>query len=353
VALKLDDGSGQDASIVFCKYFLQILRLLRLYDVENVTFEDPLEKFKTTIVAISDRMGAARLQSEEGMLYFNKDPVRGGRAVFNTLHGLMAAMEQYGFAEIAFTGALSANEVRTFFGILKPPEGKDARELEWVKEQIATAGLKDRIAIYAPGETTGAAQINQVDIDEAQYFPMAYARTLVLLREYVKNLRNEELNRYFTQKLHRGLQELCGMITKYEHKFLAMASVKGVEDYIFNHMANTGFLAMVLGSKLGISRVHLSDLGLAGMLSSLGKFRGPQHMIDKSILTPKEQEEYGKHPYRLMAAMMESHKVTKKVLVASVIGFQTTCTAVGPRSAFRPSSTPSPTSCGCARSTTR
>ena len=101
MAQMLGKDTGQEQANSFCTNLLQILRLVRLYDTDNVTFEDPINRFKTAVINISDRMGAARLQSEEGMLYFNKEPVRGGRRMFNTIQGLVNEMERDGFAEIA------------------------------------------------------------------------------------------------------------------------------------------------------------------------------------------------------------------------------------------------------------
>ncbi|MGE0712630.1 MAG: HD-GYP domain-containing protein [Planctomycetota bacterium] len=319
---RTEDG-GEDVSLSFSKALLQVFRLVRLYDTDNVNFADPISKLKALVINITDRQGSARIQSEDEVLYFNKEPVRGGRKAFSTISGLTQAMEAAGVAELAFNGALSDEELKAFFGLFRPAgHAGDSPPLDVVKEGLAQVGLQGRVQVLGPGETTSSAQVNQVEIDEASYFPLAYARTLVLLREYVKNLRSEELNRYFTQKLHRALQELCGLVTKYPHKFIAMASVKGVEDYIFNHMANTGFLAVVLGHELGVGRVHLSDLGLAGMLAALGRFRGPHELLDKAELTPAEAAEDGKHPYRGLAAILEGRKISKKVLISATVAFQ-------------------------------
>ncbi len=322
MTVELKSDSGQEAALAFCKHLLQVLRLIRLYDPSNVTFNEPLGQLKEVVIQVTDRQGAARLQSEEGMLYFNKDPVRGGRRAFNTIQGLVKAFEGFGLAELAFTGAVSTEDLRAFMSLLKPPEGQDMVPLAEVKAKLEAAGLKDKVQVYAPGETTGSAQVHQVEIDESTYFPLAYARTLVLLREYVKNLRQEELNRYFTQKLHRALQELCGMVAKYPHKFVAMGSVKGADEYLYNHMANTGFLAILLGHNLGVSRVRLSDLALGAMLHALGRFRGPHQLLRRAELGPDEEAEEGLHPYRALAAMLEGHKLTTKTLTSAVVALQ-------------------------------
>ena len=320
MAIQLE--TGEEASLAFCNHLLQVLRLIRLYDTDNVNFEGPLTKLKDVIVLVSDRAGSARLQSEEGMLYFNKEPVRGGRRAFGTIQGMVKALEQLGIAEVAFTGAISVGDLRKFCELLKPEGNEQAAPLERIKEGLNDTGLRDRVQVYAPGETTGSAQVHQVEIDEKTYFPLAYARTLVLLREYVRNLLNEELNRYFAQKLHRGIQELCALVNKYPHKFLAMGSVKGTAEHLFNHMANTGFLAILLGHNLGFGKLKLSELGMAAMLHGLGKFRGRHELLGRAELSGDDAREMALHPYRAMGALLEGRKVTPKMLATATTAFQ-------------------------------
>jgi HD-GYP domain-containing protein (c-di-GMP phosphodiesterase class II) len=191
-----------------------------------------------------------------------------------------------------------------------------------VQRILEQKNLKNTMGVYRPGETSGQAIAKKLEIDEATYFPLAYARTLVLLREYVKNLRNEELNRYFSQKLHRALQEIVSLTQKYFNRFLALTAVKGADDYLFSHMANTGLLSVLLGHNLGISKVKLTELAYCAMLHGLGPFRSPPELVERVELSPEEQAELGKHPYRAIGAHIEGKKVTNKMLAAAAVGFQ-------------------------------
>lgn len=309
-----------DASLLFCNTLLQVLRLLRLYPTDNVAYEVPLKTMQELIAQGAER-GGIRLQAEEGMLYYNKEPLRGGKRAFGTIQGLVKGMEQIGIAELAFTGALGPTDLRTFFGSVKDAlEGPDIAHA--VQASLDGLGLKDRVAVYAPGETTGKAIAKKVDIDERTYFPLAYARTLVLLREYVKNLQNEELNRYFSQKLHRALQEIVGLTAKYFNRWLALTAVKNADEYLFSHMANTGILSVLLGHQLGLSKVKLTELGYVGMLTGLGLFRTPRQLVEKAELSAAEEQVVGLHPYRALGAHLEGKKITPKMLSAALVGFQ-------------------------------
>jgi HD-GYP domain-containing protein (c-di-GMP phosphodiesterase class II) len=315
-----EEGGGQEAAVAFANDLLQLLRLVRLYETDNVAFTDPLRRMQAFIAQGVEKGGSVRIQEDEGMLYYNKEPLRGGRRAFSTIQGLVKGMEASAFAEVAFVGALTEADLRLFCKALKASLGKEDAAHETAR-QLEAMGLKDRIAIYAPGETTGKAVVKKVDIDEATYFPLAYARTLVLLREFVKNLRNEELNRYFTQKLHRALQEVVGMAGKYFNRWLSLTAVKSADEYLFNHMANTGLLSILLGHQLGLTKAKLSELGFSAMLSCLGLFRTERELVEKSALDQGEQSQLGRHPYRAVGAHLEGRKLTPKVLSAAVTAF--------------------------------
>ncbi len=313
-------AAGQETAIAFCNGFLQVLRLLRLYELDNVAYEPVLEGMAKLVAQGVERGGSMRIQSDEGMLYYNREPLRGGRKTFGTIQGLVKAMDGLGVAEVAFLAPVEAGDLRRYFGAMKECMGGEdvAHQLQ---ARLEGFGLKDRLAVYAPGETTGKALAKKVEIDEQTYFPLAYARTLVLLREYVKNLRNEELNRYFTQKLYRALQEVVGLTAKYFNRWLSLTAVRNADTYLFNHMANVGLLSVLLGHQLGLGKVKLTELGLAGMLHGLGPFRSDPEVANKGAPSDAEWADFGKHPYRALTAHFESRKLTNKVMAAAVVGF--------------------------------
>lgn len=313
---------GQEDALALSNAILQVLRLLRLYDIENQTFNDPLEMIREVVARAIDRRGQARLQAEEGMLYFNKEPFRGGRQSFGIIQGLVQAMEGLGVAEFAFLSEPVLDELRTFFRFLKQALPHEHEAVRSIQAAIEGSALKGRFGVFAEGETTGRAVVRTVEIDEATYFPLAYARTLVLLREYVRNMSDEELNRYFTQKLHRAIQELAGMAHRYQHKLLALAMVRNPDDPIFTQMAATGLLSICLGQRMGLSSLKLTDLGLAAMLHGLGKFRTNPALMEKAELDPAERIELGIHPYRALATYLEGRKITNKMLVCCTVAFQ-------------------------------
>lgn len=319
--MSVETESAQEQALALCQAYLQVMRLVRLYDVDNVNFDEPIAQLQELIGKIVARQGSVRLQAEEGMVYFNKEPLRSGKRGFNVIQALVKSFEDLGMAELAIVGAAGERELRELCAVLRESVNAGADAVRAIQEAIRERGLGDRFAVNAPGETSGKAIVRTVEIDERTYFPLAYARTLVLLREYVQNLRDEELNRYFTEKLHRALQEFVKLAPKHEQRFLALAALRSGE-HLFVRMTATGLLSILLGQRLGLGKVQLTDLGLSAMLHGIGWFRSPEGLVEKASLAPEEKVELGKHPYRALAAFLEGRKVTAKMLVSAAVAFQ-------------------------------
>ena len=65
-----EKNESQELAQRFCTLFLQLFRLQRLYDVDNVNLAEPLNKIQAVTAQLVARYGSVRIQSEEGMIFF-------------------------------------------------------------------------------------------------------------------------------------------------------------------------------------------------------------------------------------------------------------------------------------------
>lgn len=312
----MSEATSQGVRLTFAQTFLQLLRLSRLYDATNVNLNDPVTALVEGAEAVAEG-NKISLQSEGGVIYLNKRPIRGGRQAFNTIQSLTKIMGEDDLAEVSFAVPIDPEGLREFLNLIRGAETGPA-----LKEALKNSSLGERFRIFLPGEATGTANVRKVEIDEDTYFPLAYSRTLILLREYVKHLRDEQLSRYFSQKLQRAAQELVTLSARHEHRLLALASIRGADEYQFTHMVNTGLLSICLGRRLGLTNLQLSDLAFAAFLHGIGRFRTAPELLAKSELEKAERREFGRHPYRSMAAFLESKQISSRAQIAALVAFQ-------------------------------
>jgi HD-GYP domain-containing protein (c-di-GMP phosphodiesterase class II) len=314
----MSEAANQGVRLTFAQTFLQLLRLSRLYDATNVNLNDPVEGLVECAEAAAEG-NKISLQAEGGVIYLNKRPIRGGRKAFNTIQSLVKVLGEQDLAEISFALPIDPDGLREFLNLLRAAESGQA-----LKEALkGVSSLGERFRVFLPGEATGTANIRKVEIDEDTYFPLAYSRTLILLREYVKHLRDEQLSRYFSQKLQRAAQELVTLSARHEHRILALASIRDADEYQFTHMVNTGLLSVCLGRRMGLTNLQLSDLAFAAFLHGIGRFRtAPELLAKPEPLEKADRREVGRHPYRSMAAFLESKQISSRAQIAAVVAFQ-------------------------------
>ncbi|RMG10372.1 MAG: hypothetical protein D6731_17605 [Planctomycetota bacterium] len=310
----------KDLGVEFCTRFLQALRIVRLYAVDNVNLDEPLRGLLSLIEQILAQAGSVRLDVDQGTLFLNRDPVRGGRQAYATLKELHDALLAQEVGGLSFGEGLTLDALRAFFGCLKPPAvGK--RPFAELKAALEEAELGGRAQVFGLDED-GAVRAEQTEIDPAAFFPQAYARTLVLVREFVRRHDDEAVRRDLELKLGRAVRDLTGLVPRFPERFLALGSVKGADAYVFQHMANTGFLAFALGYALGVTRVRLAELASSALLHALGMVDLPAHLLGSALPSPEDAEALGLHPYRALGSLLGTRRSNTRSLLAVTVAFQ-------------------------------
>ena len=79
-----------------------------------------------------------------------------------------------------------------------------------------------------------------------------------------------------------------------------LIDLKFFDDYTFFHSVNVAVLSVLIGVELGLSREHLFNLGLAGILHDIGKIfidkdilNKPSKLTDDEYLIMKKHSDYG------------------------------------------------------------
>lgn len=73
--------------------------------------------------------------------------------------------------------------------------------------------------------------------------------------------------------------------------------LRDFDAYTYTHSLNVSVLSVLLGRRLGLDRIALREVGVAGMLHDLGKARIPEAILNKpGKLTPAEFEVMKSHP---------------------------------------------------------
>jgi HD-GYP domain-containing protein (c-di-GMP phosphodiesterase class II) len=312
----------------FVQRFYQAVAVARLHDLSNAALEEPVRDFALSLERMVGAHGFVTLKPEydSEMLFLNERAVRMRKTSVATVEALMKLLGQLGVGEIRFHRTLDPAKVRGFLALVKEhgvgPTPEDA--CKRMVSFLPAFGLVGLVDILTIEQATSKAVEKKVVVEPDEAVRLAYARTMTLTREFMKNLRDEELRRYFWRKLLRAVQSLQTFSAREPKLLLALTLVKSIDERHFNHAVNTCILSLLLGQKVGLSKTQLVQVGLAGLLHGLGKFRTDAAIVAKEAAarTPEEAKEYARHPYRSIAVFLESKRLDDAVVSCALASFQ-------------------------------
>lgn len=287
---------------------LALLKLIRLHaDLSNVVFAEQLPALLGPLQAVFQREAALTLEAREGLALANRRLVRGlSVQVQAEWH---AALSGLGLEAIWFGRLPDEGDLRRFLGLVQRHAG-DPDPAESIARGLAEYGLSGKLRVAKLGEGGGTAEARSVRLGEAAYFPLAYSRLLVLLREMARSLSDPELHRYFRQKLHRAAGELAGLAGLYPDRLLALTTLRPEGEPLFAHLAGTGLLALLVGQRLGLPRRQLADLMLSAVAHGLGGH------------APGERGPPGEAARRALQAFAAGRELSTKALLTTLVALE-------------------------------
>jgi HD-GYP domain-containing protein (c-di-GMP phosphodiesterase class II) len=95
----------------------------------------------------------------------------------------------------------------------------------------------------------------------------------------------------------RAVQSIVDKVLHDETSMLGMTQLRDYDEYTFTHCVNVCILSVVLGQKLGLSKLQLYELGLGALFHDIGKQRIAAEIVNKpGALTDEEWREMQRHP---------------------------------------------------------
>ncbi|MBX3467822.1 MAG: hypothetical protein KF878_13135 [Planctomycetes bacterium] len=325
MTLQQDDGLAAGNLV---SRLLQALQVSRLHSIFNVTLEEPVRELVAALNAHLAAHGAVSFKPDPQaeLLFLNDQPVRPRRSAAAPVEGLIRFLGQLGVGELRFLRPVDERAVRAFLSVVKErgAAADAAAVCRHLVEGFEASGLTGVVALLSREQVAARAVRRDTIVDQRLLARLAYARTLTLLREYLRHMRDADLERYFWRRLIRAVQGLHGMLARSSRTLLALTLIKDADEPALNHGVNTCLLTLLVAHKVGVPRAQAVNAGLAALLHGVGKFRTAAEVLakDEDARTPAEQREYDDHPYRAVGAFLETRRLDDALLIAALVAFQ-------------------------------
>ena len=290
---------------------------LKLYPLENATVQKTLDELHRTARRILEVEGAIELRLVGDFFFLNDARLRLDLSNYTTFSFLAGAFSRHGIGSIDVGLAVAREEWAAFLSLLL----RDAPEEEGAFERFAARLAEttiENIAIDA-GRDLPAPGIDDDQAKEAA--KRTYFQSVNVAREVLTDVRlGRAVN---ARRVKRAVQSIVNQVLNNETAIVGMTTLRDYDEYTFTHSVNVCIFSVIIGQKLGLTKLQLYELGMGALFHDIGKMRLDPEIINKpGRLTDEEFEVVKEHPTEGLLSLFTLHGFTEAPYRAMLMAYE-------------------------------
>jgi len=270
--------------------FYGALRALKLYPIENSAVQQALAELHSLVDRVVEADGGAELRVVGDFFFLNETRLRLDITNFSTFGSFARVLSDHGIGAVEVLRGVRPDEWAPFLSLLlrnPPEEGPYSAFVERLNDTPV-----EHLDVQPERDVTG------LELEEEEALAAAkrtYAQSVRMARDVLSDVRlGRAVN---VRKVKRAVQNIVDQVLGNESSMITMTTLKDFDEYTFNHCVNVCIFSVVIGQRLGLSKLQLYELGLGGLLHDIGKMRIGEDVINKpGGLTDDEWAQLKEHP---------------------------------------------------------
>jgi HD-GYP domain-containing protein (c-di-GMP phosphodiesterase class II) len=222
---------------------------------------------------------------------------------------LLTACLERGVGLFAFRRGVTAREVHAFVGLLTTPTAL-VRSRGGPVAVLSDAGVQ-HITVEPPREAPPTEM--PVEVEPASAYQ---AGSLVAAELRAQAVRRQPLD---MRRARIFLSAAIEVVLENRSALLALMADRGHDDGSAYHAVNVALLALLIGTRLDLSRDALMALGMGGLLHDIGKVRVPADLLNRATpLEPDQQAIVDRHPLHGAAILRDLDGLGRLAMVCAL-----------------------------------
>ncbi|HEX6560217.1 MAG TPA: HD domain-containing phosphohydrolase [Longimicrobiales bacterium] len=292
---------------------------LKLYPFENATVQNVVEEVRRTVARIIEREESFELRLVGDFLFLNDARLRLDLSDYASFAQVTALFSRHGVGEMEVEQGVATQDLARLISLLIMDPVKEDGAFERLQAKFASSGARHiRIGPLRP-EMQDAAQLT--DDQAKQVAKQTYFQSVQVAKEVLTDMRiGRAVN---LRRVKRTVQTIVDQVLNNETSMLGMTTLRDYDEYTFTHSVNVCIFSVVLGQKLGLSKVQLYDLGLGALFHDIGKMRIDPRIVNKaSGLTEQEWYQIQQHPTEGLLALFSMRGLSELPYRAMLLAYE-------------------------------
>jgi HD-GYP domain-containing protein (c-di-GMP phosphodiesterase class II) len=275
------------------------------YSEGHAAIQPPAANVLKVVREIQRRNEEATLTVKGGHLYLGELRLKLDATRFEASRFVMQELREHLIGSVHFRRAVTVAELGSFAYALRDLEGRTSSDSYGrVLGTLQRRGLVN-VEVESFPEEVEIAEIDREKLrDDRLKARMLYKKGVRVMEEAMQSVAAGHPLRLSPAK--RVVQHLIDLLGRQEAILLGLITTRCQEPYAENHPVNVCLLSLAMGKRLGFSKFHLCELGMAALFHDIGKAGLPREIRDSGAeLTPAQQQALHWHPVVGVQKMMQ------------------------------------------------
>ncbi len=286
----------------FLGAFYAALQAMKLFPVENQTVQKALDDLHSAARKVLDREGVIELGMVGDFVFINDVRLRLDLSTYAAFSLVSNSLAKHRIGAITVQKGVERTEWPPFLSLLLQKADRESRAYEDFSARLAGSPVEHIEA----GPERERADLDEDDNVSKEAAKRAYFQTVEVAKNVLGDTRlGKSVN---ARRVKRAVQSIVDQVLNNETSMMGMTALREYDDYTYTHCVNVCIFSVVLGQKLGLTKLQLYELGLGALFHDLGKMRIDPEITNKTgALTEEEFHEMQQHTTEGLLALFNMH----------------------------------------------
>ena len=273
--------------------FYATARAIRFYPLENATVQNGLDQLTRIIRRILERESVIQLRLLGDFVFLNDARLRLDLSDYVSFSYVASLFRRHGIGQLDIAIEFQREHLVPLLSLLveEGAGGEASFEQFVIRLQKSPA----RYVEVQPAQVIEQDLTVEDDDRAKEAARVTYFQSVHVAREVMTDAR---LGRAVNlRRVKRAVQSIVDQVLNNETSILGMTVLRDYDEYTFTHSVNVCIFSVVIGQRLGLTKLQLYELGLGALFHDIGKQRIDANVVTKAGgLTNDEWQLIRRHP---------------------------------------------------------
>lgn len=278
------------------------LQALRLFPLENQTAQKALDELHQAAVRVADREDGIEVSLVGDFIFLNDVRIRLDLSTYAAFSLISASLQRHRIGTVHIAPGIRRDEWPPFLALLLGASSAADDAYEQFERRLSATAVEH----VTVGQERERARLDRDEDGSKEAAKRAYFQTVEVAKGVLGDTRlGKSVN---ARRVKRAVQSIVDQVLNNETSIMGMTALRDYDDYTFTHCVNVCIFSVVLGQKLGLTKLQLYELGLGGLFHDLGKMRiDPEVTTKPGALDDSEFALMREHPTEGLLALFNMH----------------------------------------------